>query len=192
MGKSIYYIRKKPKQRCINPDHFQFYYIDSYCKCTNEDYECDMGFKRTEEGSCIPRNGEDVDLNPPKNCYDNYTIRMGYKKSADNSCVGGVTHEDKELSCPGSGGFLSAVFSFVWNVLYYSVIIGALVFGVYWVILKFKGEENSGIFTADKLPQGGSFGKSDGGYGDISANATKNEIGGMMDDEDDDEDAEEI
>jgi hypothetical protein len=116
MGKSIYYIRKRPKQRCINPDHFQFYYIDSYCKCTLEDYECDMGFMRAAEGTCIPRNGEEVDLSPPKTCDSNYIVRMGYKKSADNSCVGGETHEDKELACPGGSGFLSAIFSFVWNV----------------------------------------------------------------------------
>jgi hypothetical protein len=79
--------------------------------------------------------------------------------------------------------------------LYYGIIVGALVYGVYFCIEKFKSSGDSGIFTADQLPQGqGSFfssGKKDG-YGDITGNATNKELGGMMDDEGSDDDAEEI
>ena len=65
LGKSVYYIRKKADKRCINPDHYQFYYINNYCKCTSEDYECDIGFKRTSEGTCISKDGKEIDLSPP-------------------------------------------------------------------------------------------------------------------------------
>ena len=67
-------------------------------------------------------NGQEIDLTPPKICYDKYAVRMGYKKSADNSCVGGIMHEDKELPCPGTFGFFSTVFSLVYYVSLFKII----------------------------------------------------------------------
>lgn len=204
LGKSIHYVRKKPKVRCINPDHYQFYYVDSYCQCTNEDYECDIGFKRSEGGTCVTMNGQEIDLTPPKVCYDKYAIRMGYKKSADNSCVGGIIHEDKELPCPGTFGFFATVFSFVYYIFYYGAIIGGIGFGLMWLKGKYSDwkddddfgpyQNSSDMYTVKKQ-------SNDNGYGSVNEEGdnqfskkegTKREIGSIMDDDEDDEYAEEI
>lgn len=165
MGKSVYYVRKKPKNRCINPDHYQFFYIDSYCECTNEDYECDMGFKRTEEGTCVTRTGDEIDIAPPKTCYDKYVVKMGYKKSADNSCVGGITHEDRELECVGGSGFLSVVFSFVYSLLYYGIILGGSGFALFWLWNRLRDSRENGVFTPNMFTQGSN---SSNGYNEVN------------------------
>lgn len=210
MGKSVYYVRKKSDNRCINPDHYQFYYIDSYCKCTNEDYECDLNFKRSEEGNCVPRSEGEVDISPPAECSNNYIVRMGYKKSADNSCVGGLVHEDKELPCPGSSsGFVTAVFGFIWTVrffliskkqlVYYGALISIGGYAILFVYDKVKnrgGDSDAGQFggwSSDNYSKEGYMSSTGPTKYESMATGTKKEMNHMMDDdEEEDDDGEEI
>lgn len=110
-----YYIRKKPEAKCINPDHFEFFRINSFCKCTDQDWECDTGFSR-EPGSvvCIQNKDFVVSQNPPAVCEGYYHISNGYRKVSDNLCQGGVDHTPKYIRCPGSWGFFSFIGWVLW------------------------------------------------------------------------------
>jgi len=124
-----------------------------------------MGFKRTEEGTCVTRTGDEIDIAPPKTCYDKYVVKMGYKKSADNSCVGGITHEDTELECVGGSGFLSVVFSFVYSLLYYGIILGGSGFALYWLWKRLLDSRENGVFTPNMFTKGSN---SSNGYNEVN------------------------
>ena len=134
----------------------------------------------------------------PAICNNKYIIKMGYKRSADNSCMGGVSHEDKELDCPGNGGigsFFSMVFYFLWSLIYYGFITGILAYLGFWVydkISKAKEDNQEGQgWSTDMLPNQvkNLFGQKNE-YSNLS-NGGKHEDA-IMDDDDDDDYAEEI
>lgn len=57
LGKTGYYVRKKAEAKCINPDHYEFFHIDKICKCKEDDWECDAGFRKSgdedESHTCV-------------------------------------------------------------------------------------------------------------------------------------------
>jgi len=99
LGRTISYTVKKPENRCINPDHYQNYVLEKNCQCTNEDYDCDVDFIRNSEGKCVKKDGLEIDFSPPEKCKGTYTVKSGYRKNVDNSCVGGVVYKDKVFNC---------------------------------------------------------------------------------------------
>lgn len=116
-GMNGYYIRKRPEAKCINPDHFDFYHVNSFCKCTDRDWECDNGFSR-EPGSvvCVQDPHFVLETGPPALCSGYYHISNGYRKVSGNSCQGGVDHSPKYIRCPGQMGIIGAFFGLIWTV----------------------------------------------------------------------------
>jgi hypothetical protein len=47
-----------------------------YCVCTEEDWECDLGFHRENEGddACVSNPLFEVDYSPPEKCDDFYYV----------------------------------------------------------------------------------------------------------------------
>lgn len=52
-GRKVVMVRKKPSKNCFNPENFTLFYIKEYCKCTDEDYHCDFGYKRNSYDYCV-------------------------------------------------------------------------------------------------------------------------------------------
>ena len=179
LGRTISYVVKKPDARCINPDHFQSYIVEGNCECTNDDYDCQQGFYRTNNHECVLPNNKQIDFTPPAKCNSTYTVRMGYRKNADNSCKGGVVHDDQVLPCPGSGtGFFFSLFGFLWTLikglLWYGTILGICGYTVFFLWSKFKGIEEKPYYGYSS------------GYGNINEDNAK-QMQGIMDDDDDEE-----
>jgi hypothetical protein len=92
------------------------------CKCTAEDYECDIHFSRDlKTKECIPNNQTSVTL-PPLECSGTYTVSSGYLKIARDLCEGGVEYPSLELPCPGQSS----------SILEYAII-GGILAGIYWL-----------------------------------------------------------
>ncbi|KAF8939541.1 hypothetical protein EDD21DRAFT_317887 [Dissophora ornata] len=112
LGKQITYWRRKPDRTCrVNdkdgiPDMEQ-----STCKCTERDFECDIGFFRDEDGSC-KRFGYDPDK--PKVCKDVYMGKSGFRKIAASVCKDGkdLQNQDVERQCGSKKDVESTVSSF--------------------------------------------------------------------------------
>lgn len=51
MGQQITYIRRKQDAECDNGELLERKILRSYCTCTEMDYECDYGYKRSENGN---------------------------------------------------------------------------------------------------------------------------------------------
>jgi hypothetical protein len=71
-----------------------------FCECTEEDWECDLGFHRDEEGNCVSNLFMEVDYTPPAECEDYYSVTLGYRKVAGNQCQEGIEHNPLRIPCP--------------------------------------------------------------------------------------------
>ena len=108
MGQKTIYVRRKREAECFNGENFERSKIIEYCQCTEEDFECDVGYFRNNPiDPCTPEvEIPDVEKNkPPSDCIGFYTISKGYRKIPTNKCTGGVTFEPIIVPCPHSGFF---------------------------------------------------------------------------------------
>ena len=49
------YLRRKRDARCFNPQNTEKITVMEKCECTEEDWECDLGyFRKVEGGDCTP------------------------------------------------------------------------------------------------------------------------------------------
>jgi hypothetical protein len=84
----------------------------AYCDCTDEDYECDVGYEREGlNGPCMPidkseKHKENISK-PPENCNGYYPITKGYRKIPGNACKNGQQYEPILVACPNQGIFSS-------------------------------------------------------------------------------------
>jgi hypothetical protein len=93
MGRTTTYIRRKRNSKCFNPQEWDKISSIEICPCTEENYECDTGFFRDENGACLAIDEQPISYDPPDNCNGQYKITQGYRKVAGDSCFGGVSHD---------------------------------------------------------------------------------------------------
>ncbi|KAL1916286.1 uncharacterized protein VTP21DRAFT_5903 [Calcarisporiella thermophila] len=105
LGKEIIYWRRKSERQCYIGDNFgDPDTISEGCSCSKQDFECDFGYWRNENGECVLF-GYDPDR--PANCPPGtkYMASSGYRKITMSSCQGGVDLEKKvEKVCSETDG----------------------------------------------------------------------------------------
>lgn len=84
MGKKVTYVRRKREAQCFNGEEMERQKLIDFCKCTEEDWECDLGFHRGEDGTCQMNPFFEVNYDAPKECNDYYYVTQGYRKVAGN------------------------------------------------------------------------------------------------------------
>ncbi|XP_029922532.1 sortilin-related receptor isoform X2 [Myripristis murdjan] len=109
LGREIVFKRRTPHARCFNGEDFDRPVTISNCSCTRQDYECDYGFKLSEDLSlqvCVPDPEFSGNLYaPPVPCPVGTTYRRskGYRKVSGDSCSGGDVEarlDGEMLPCP--------------------------------------------------------------------------------------------
>ncbi|KAK7883186.1 hypothetical protein WMY93_029360 [Mugilogobius chulae] len=109
LGREITFKRRAPHATCFNGEDFDRPVTISNCSCTRQDYECDYGFKLSEDLSlqvCVPDPEFSGDLYaPPVPCPVGTTYRRskGYRKVPGDSCSGGDVEarlDGEMLPCP--------------------------------------------------------------------------------------------
>uniref|UniRef100_A0A8C9EZB7 Sortilin-related receptor n=1 Tax=Pavo cristatus TaxID=9049 RepID=A0A8C9EZB7_PAVCR len=109
LGHKTVFKRRTPHATCFNGEDFDRPVMVSNCSCTREDFECDFGFKLSEDLSlevCVPDPefaGKPYD--PPVPCPVGSTYRRtrGYRKISGDTCMGGDVEsrlEGEMLPCP--------------------------------------------------------------------------------------------
>jgi len=101
MGHKTTYVRRKREAQCFNNEEWDRWYFFEICECTEEDYECDLGYSRKDLGPCMPDNGVEAKVTPPEQCDGFYYITQGYRKVAGDTCKNGVNHDPLKIPCPG-------------------------------------------------------------------------------------------
>uniref|UniRef100_A0A3Q1ID25 Sortilin-related receptor n=1 Tax=Anabas testudineus TaxID=64144 RepID=A0A3Q1ID25_ANATE len=109
LGREITFKRRAPHATCFNGEDFDRPITVSNCSCTRQDYECDYGFKLSEDLSlqvCVPDPEFLGDLYaPPVPCPvgTSYRRSKGYRKVPGDSCNGGDVESrlnGEMLPCP--------------------------------------------------------------------------------------------
>ncbi|XP_066518769.1 sortilin-related receptor isoform X1 [Hoplias malabaricus] len=109
LGRELVYNRRTPHATCFNGQDFDRPVTLSNCSCTRQDYECDYGFKLSEDLSlqvCVPDPEFSGNLYaPPVPCPVGTTYRRskGYRKVPGDSCSGGDVEarlDGEMLPCP--------------------------------------------------------------------------------------------
>ncbi len=113
MGQQVSYVRRKQDSECFNGEELERKIVRSYCQCTEMDYECDIGYVRTDSGKCQQIPDYEVKIVPivkeeqAAQCdsYGFFTVSQGYRKIPGNRCVGGLDYNPVSYSCSGMPGF---------------------------------------------------------------------------------------
>uniref|UniRef100_A0A8C0SLN4 Sortilin-related receptor n=1 Tax=Canis lupus familiaris TaxID=9615 RepID=A0A8C0SLN4_CANLF len=109
LGHKTVFKRRTPHATCFNGEDFDRPVVVSNCSCTRQDYECDFGFKMSEDfflEVCVP----DPEFSgksyaPPMPCPVGSTYRRtrGYRKISGDTCSGGDVEtrlEGELVPCP--------------------------------------------------------------------------------------------
>ncbi|OJD23332.1 vacuolar protein sorting/targeting protein 10 [Blastomyces percursus] len=100
MGHKQFYRRRKADADCFIKKKFEDPVPEfEPCKCTEEDFECDFNFIRSEDGkSCVPARSLPVPEGTCENPDDKYTGSSGFRLIPGNACIrkGGV-ELDKQI-----------------------------------------------------------------------------------------------
>ena len=130
MGESITYQRRKRNSKCVNGENFVTSLNKKICECTEDDYQCDIGFQRNEPGDpCTPieKKTQDEMYKPPENCKGYYTISKGYRIIPGNKCSGLDKYKPIKIQCPYNK------FAYFFKIIIILGIIGVVVYGVYYI-----------------------------------------------------------
>ncbi|XP_043847881.1 sortilin-related receptor [Dromiciops gliroides] len=109
LGHKTVFKRRTPHATCFNGEDFDRPVVVSNCSCTREDYECDFGFKMSEDLSlevCVPDpEFANKPFSPPMPCPVGSTYRKtrGYRKISGDTCSGGDVEarlEGELVPCP--------------------------------------------------------------------------------------------
>ncbi|CDS81921.1 related to VPS10 domain-containing receptor SorCS1 precursor [Sporisorium scitamineum] len=105
MGHKQWYKRRKPDADCFIQDKFHDPEgKEDPCPCTDADYECDFGFARDTQGSCVPTGNEHIPEGACVKPDDTYLGSSGYRKVPGNTCDAskGIRKDEKtQKSCSG-------------------------------------------------------------------------------------------
>jgi len=100
MGKQVTYTRRKQTSECFNGEKFERPVSRKNCECTQEDFECEMGFTRPV-GSTECRFADDGSIKIPLSCARNdHFFATGYRKVVGDTCEGGWQPQQVSVACP--------------------------------------------------------------------------------------------
>ena len=130
LGHKIQIIRRKRERKCLNSEKFIRKIIKENCKCTENDYQCDMGYERREIGEpCLKIDNSNIN-DIPLICKGRYIVSKGYRKIAGDTCVGGIDLNPYFLDCPGKIK--------IWKIIIF--LIGIFLIFIIFLYLIFKGD----------------------------------------------------
>lgn len=90
MGRRVQYIRRKRDSECYNGEEYERNIFIENCRCTPEDYECDLGYY-LDNDTCQQYPGY---TREEASCASGdlyYEIPTGYRRVPGNSCIGGAS-----------------------------------------------------------------------------------------------------
>lgn len=119
LGQTVTYVRRKQDAKCYNGEDHEPVIQRSPCTCTEADFECDIGYHRTEgsSGTCqrVTADMTEAELvadelaRQNEQCaeYGFYEVSQGYRIIPGTICYGGVDLSPYRYQCSYTGKLLS-------------------------------------------------------------------------------------
>ena len=102
LGIKRLFLKRKSDADCVNGLEFERPMSTETCECTDEDWECDVGFV-ISNGVCSRQgfSNETEEIQAQMvNCVDFIVVRSGYRLIPGSKCSGGVQYKTKRINCP--------------------------------------------------------------------------------------------
>lgn len=151
MGRTVSYVRRKQDAECYNGEEFERSNFKEPCTCTEDDYECDLGYYREGNSPCraIP------DSEPSARCLpgeDYYEVPTGYRRVAGNTCNSGVSfkYDPPRFPC-STGAFGVSLSSLMWLSVAVGLGYGAWMRG--WEVYAYVREKTREVVKAYQEPK---------------------------------------
>ncbi|CAE7521204.1 VPS10, partial [Symbiodinium sp. CCMP2456] len=99
-GRLATYTRRKQTSECFNGEKFERPISKKNCECTQENFECEVGFTRAV-GSMDCKYADDGSIKIPYSCARNdHFFATGYRKVVGDTCEGGWQPQQVAVPCP--------------------------------------------------------------------------------------------
>eukprot|EP00933_Yihiella_yeosuensis_P031871 TRINITY_DN2547_c2_g1_i1.p1 TRINITY_DN2547_c2_g1~~TRINITY_DN2547_c2_g1_i1.p1 ORF type:complete len:875 (-),score=186.23 TRINITY_DN2547_c2_g1_i1:492-3116(-) len=126
LGRQVTYTRRKQTSECFNGEKFERPVNRKNCACTEENYECEMGFTR-KVGSMECKFADDGTLSVPDKCTSSdYFFADAYRKVIGDSCEGGWQAQKVAVPCPANSKLSRGAMSVLGSIGMLAVIMGAV------------------------------------------------------------------
>jgi len=105
LGKQVTYTRRKQTSECFNGEKFERPSTKKNCACTEENFECELGFARAVgEYECKVTADSALVMTYPDECSNgDIFFTEGYRKVVGDSCEGGYSPRRVKVNCPSKG-----------------------------------------------------------------------------------------
>lgn len=115
------FVRRKQDSACYNGEEHETVTHVEPCVCTDFDFECDIGYFRTDSGDCVEADFKFTEEQKASillerqndQCleYGYYEVTQGYRKIPGNICTGGIDLTPYRYHC-NMGGYFKGIFTF--------------------------------------------------------------------------------
>jgi hypothetical protein len=139
LGRQVTYTRRKQTSECFNGEKFERPVTRKNCACTEENYECEMGFAR-KVGATECRPTDDGSAAPHKCTTSDFFYMDAYRKVVGDTCENGWVPQKVPVPCPSSSRLSRGAQGVLFIVACAAVMMGSVMF-------LSKSERFKGVFA---------------------------------------------
>mmetsp|Transcript_55401 Transcript_55401/g.129702 ORF Transcript_55401/g.129702 Transcript_55401/m.129702 type:complete len:849 (-) Transcript_55401:182-2728(-) len=128
LGRQMTYTRRKQTSECFNGEKFERPVTRKNCQCTEEDYDCELGFSRKIGSTECRFTDESVMTVPDKCTTSGFYYVDAYRKVVGDSCEGGWQPTKVGVPCPANSKFSRGAISVLGTFVMIAVAMGSVTF----------------------------------------------------------------
>lgn len=128
LGRQVTYTRRKQASECFNGEQFERPVEKTKCECTEEDYECEMGFARKVE-SMECKVAEPWLIEAPDSCTSSgFHYVVAHRKVVGDTCSGGYQPQKVAVPCPATSRMSNGAVSLLGTICMLALIMMAVIY----------------------------------------------------------------
>lgn len=126
LGRQVTYTRRKQTSECFNGEKFERPVNRKNCECTEQNFECEMGFTR-KVGSMECKFADDGTITIPQTCTSSdYFYAIAHRKVIGDTCEGGWQPRKVAVPCPANARLSRGAVSVLGTIFMVTAIMGGI------------------------------------------------------------------
>jgi len=129
LGRQISYTRRKATSECFNGEKFERPVTRKNCACTEENFDCEMGFARKIGGTeCKLVDDQTGGAVPEKCTTSDFYYVDAYRKVVGDTCQGGWTAAMVPVPCPAGSKFSRGAVSVLFVIFMVAIVMASVTY----------------------------------------------------------------
>jgi hypothetical protein len=126
LGRQLTYTRRKQTSECFNGEKFERPVTKKNCACTQENFNCEMGFARKVDSlECKLTDDYTTLMNIPEKCTSSdFFYSQAYTKVVGDTCEGGFEPQKVAVPCPANSKMSKGAMSVLSTVALIAIAMG--------------------------------------------------------------------